>query len=62
MAKKEQSSAGDDPAIIYQIIFDDWKAGKKIKEISEQTGLSFKTVMRILKDKQKSIVQKDTKS
>jgi len=58
MINKEPNSAGDDPAIIYQNIFNCWKAGKKMKEISEQSGLSLKTVMRILKKKQKSIIER----
>jgi hypothetical protein len=57
MINNEQSPTGDDPAII-QIIYDAWVAGKKIKEISEQTGCNLETVMRILKEKQKSIIQK----
>jgi len=57
MINDEKSAAGDDPAIIYQYIFDAWIAGKNVKEISDLTGLNLETVMRILKEKQKPIVK-----
>jgi hypothetical protein len=64
MVTKEQTPTDDEnPAIIYQIVFERWKAGKTLKEICEQTGLDLKSVMTILKEQQKkSLVQKGSKS
>ena len=58
MINNEQSPAEDEenPAIIYQNVFDRWKAGQTLKEICEQTGLDLKRVMTILKEQQKSLV------
>ena len=56
MVDEEQVPANDeDPEID---VFDLWRAGKTLNDISELTGLDLKTVMTILKEKQKSIVQK----
>ena len=59
MIEKEQQTPDDDiPAIIHQIIFTEWLAGKSLKEIARKTGLDLATVTRILKRMQKSILDK----
>ena len=56
MLNNEYPADDENPAIIYQDVFNRWKAGETLKDICEHTGLDLNRVMTILKEQQKSLV------
>ena len=58
MFEETENTSEDIPAIDPEIILAAWGLEKSIDQIAREMRLEIKTVMRILKEKQKSIVQK----
>lgn len=57
---RDDSNSTDDgiPAISPERIFDDWQRGKSARQIAHERNLDITIVMRILKQKQKSVLKR----
>lgn len=54
---EENSADGDIPAIIAEEVFTKWRDGKSLIEIAKEKNLKIAEVKRILKTRQKSLLQ-----